>query len=340
MEKDAVTIYDIAAEAGVSATTVSRVMNHNGYVGKETRRKVEEVIEKYRFKPNAIAQGLTNKQSRTIGMLVPDVRNPYYAAMFVHIEEAALQQGYNVILCNTLNNIEKDYAYIEMLLQKQVDVLIPLGGQIDETKPDLKYMHLLREVSEKIPVLSTGLDEGEMLLNLCVDDSDAIEEVIKKLLKKGHRRFAMIGGKSTVKPSKDKQNCFSKILRKHKIPAKDRLVLNEYCYDVGGGREGIQYLAQQGELPTVIFGINEFVTTGIMLELHKMGQMDGKIEVIGFDNTYLSELSSPTMTCIGVDYREYADKAIAMIRDCLNHEEFEHNQTVKSKLMIRESACF
>lgn len=339
MEKDAVTIYDIAAEAGVSAATVSRVMNNNGYVGKDTRKKVEDVIEKYRFKPNAIAQGLTNKHSRTIGMLVPDVRNPYYAAMFVHIEEAALKFGYNVILCNTLNNIEKDYANIEMLLQKQIDVLIPLGGQIDEVKPDKKYMQLLTEASEKIPVLSTGMAEGHKRLNLAIDDSEAIKEVIHTMIKKGHKRFAMIGGMSSVIPSRNKHQCFSQVLRKYKIPAADRIVLKNYGYDVSGGREGVRLLKEQGPLPTVIFGINEFVTTGIMMELQSMGRMDGSIEVIGFDNTYLTELSNPTMTCIGVDYSEYAQKAIDMIRHCLNEEPFEHNETVKSLLTIRESAC-
>ena len=339
MEKDAVTIYDIAAEAGVSATTVSRVMNGNGYVGKDTKKKVEDVILKYKFKPNAIAQGLTSKQSRTIGMLVPDVRNPYFAAMFVHIEEVALEQGYNVILCNTLNDIKKDIAYIEMLVQKQVDVLIPLGGQIDEAKPDKKYMQILIEASDKIPVLSTGVNEGDRLLNLCIDDSEAMNEAITRLLQRGHKRFAIIGGKNSVIPSKNKHTIFSQILRKHKIPAKDRLVLNHLGYDVSHGREGVRLLMEQGEMPTAIFGINEFVTTGIMMELNQLELMDGSIEVVGFDNTYLTELTNPSMTCIGIDYQEYANQAIEMIRKCLNHEEFKHSGTIKSKLTVRESAC-
>lgn len=336
--KDAVTIYDIAKEAGVSAATVSRVMNGTGYVGKDTKRNVEAIIERYQFKPNAIARGLTSKQSRTIGMLVPDVRNPYFAAMFVQIEEAALEQGYNVILCNTLNDIEKDIAYLDMLLQKQVDVLIPLGGQLDESCPDIAYMDMIRKASEKIPVLTTGQGEGRLCLQLSMDDTGAMEEVLHTLWDAGHRRFAMIGGHKGVVPTDHKYKIFETILTQCGIANKDCIVRNELGYDVSDGREGVRQLELLQEFPTVFFGINEFVTTGIMMELQQLGRMDGSIEVIGFDNTYVTQFTSPSMTCIGVDYKEYADKAIDMIQRCLQGEDWEQRATIQSKVTVRESA--
>ena len=118
MKSDSITIYDLAREAGVSPATVSRVLNNTARVKQEKRDKVMALVQKYNFVPSAVAQGLSNKITKTIGVLMSDVRNPFYSTLYVGIETAASGCGYNTILCNALNDPDIEYQHLEMLESK------------------------------------------------------------------------------------------------------------------------------------------------------------------------------------------------------------------------------
>ncbi len=335
MDKD-ITIYDIATEAGVSPATVSRVINESGYVGLATQKKVEAVIAKYNFKPSAIAKGLINKHTHTIGMLVPDIRNAYYSTIFVAFEVEAAKFGYNVMLCNSLNSLDKDITYLDMLVQKQVDVIIELGGQMDRIKPEKRFREKLLPIMERTPFFGTGYVFGEKQLHIDIDDTKAMRVAIEAEIARGHKSFAMIGGDPAIVASKIKHDEFTAILKEHGIAPKNRVLKKTGGYNQIDGVRGVRQLVEDGFVPEVLFGINEMAAIGIAAELAAQGC--GKREIIGFDNTYLSEVIEPKLTCIGIDYNAYAKKAMEMIQGVLENEAAPRSAVFDSELIIRGSA--
>ena len=121
-----ITIYDIAREAGVSAATVSRVLTNNANVRPEKKQKVQALIEKYNFKPNAMAKGLSDTKSKVIGVMVADVRNPFYAEVFLACELAAEKAGYTVLLCNSLGDTDREKQNLELFYEQRVSAVIQL----------------------------------------------------------------------------------------------------------------------------------------------------------------------------------------------------------------------
>ncbi len=135
-----ITIYDIASEAGVSVATVSRVLTNNANVRPEKKEKVQQIINKYNYKPNAMARGLTDTKSRVIGIIAADVRNVYYANVFAACETEARKAGYRVMLCNSLGEIEREEEQLEMLYEQRVGAIIQLGGRADDLTSDVDYV--------------------------------------------------------------------------------------------------------------------------------------------------------------------------------------------------------
>ncbi|HEW91818.1 MAG TPA: LacI family transcriptional regulator, partial [Thermotogaceae bacterium] len=119
-----ITIYDIAKEAGVSPSTVSRVLTGKVHVKEATRRKIEKIIKKYNYRPNALARSLYYKKSRMIGCILPDITNPFYSQLFSELEKNATANGYSIILGNSLNNLELESKYLDLFLEKQVDGIV------------------------------------------------------------------------------------------------------------------------------------------------------------------------------------------------------------------------
>ena len=159
-ENKVITIYDIAKEAGVSPSTVSRVLTNNVNVRAEKKEKIQKIIDKYNFKPNALAKGLSDTKSKVIGVLAADVRNPFYAEIFVACEEAAIEAGYTVLLSNSLGETQKEIEQLEMLNQQKVDAIIQFGGKVDDIVSNQEYVNKVNSLISRIPMIITGRLEG------------------------------------------------------------------------------------------------------------------------------------------------------------------------------------
>lgn len=315
MKSDKLTIYDIAKLAGVSTTTVSRVINNNGYVSKEKRELVLQVIEEKKYKPNAVAQSLSTSMSRTIGMLVPDVRNAFYSTLFSTLEKEALKYDYNVILCNYSNNNEITTKQCDMLLKKQVDVILQVGGPSDLYEIPQEQLDIYAEINKRVPVVTTGKLQGSDFYSVGIDDSYAIDAALRDMYAKGHRKYVIAGGSSRYIPTRSKQEQFTKTLTELGIPEKDRIVFDYDNFDQYGGIKSIEILLENEPVPpTVFMGINEAFAIGMENELIRRGfKIPQDASVIGFDNTYLSDFVIPELSCIGCDYEEYAEALMKTI---------------------------
>ncbi|SFC27043.1 LacI family DNA-binding transcriptional regulator [Butyrivibrio sp. YAB3001] len=344
-EKGKLTIYDIAKMAGVSSTTVSRAMNGSGYVAKEKKDRILKVIEESGFKPNAFAKGLTTRRSGTIGMLVPDVINPFYATMFTMLEREALKHDYNVILCNYYNDNSSSVKQIALLEQKQVDVLLHVGGPTDLYEIPQDLLEVLEKVGKSIPIITNGNSVDGRFISVQVNDDSALDSMLVEAYAKGYRKFAIVGGDKKYIPTFNKWKQFEVTLRRLNVPAENRKILEYDNFDSYGGEKCVELLIDEYgmDIPTFIVGINESVAIGVEKGLIKRGyKVPEDVSVVGFDNTYLSEMMSPSLSSIGCDYDEYAKYVISIILDVIESGaggKHDSQLYVNSKYVKRESTA-
>jgi LacI family transcriptional regulator len=191
VEKRGITIYDLAKEAHVSPATVSRVLTGSSNVSSEKKNRVLSLIEKYNYKPNALARGLSDTRTKVIGILTADIRNPYYAAVFIACEQAANNRGYTLILCNSLNDNLLEEHYLEKLEEQRVDAIILVGGRADELVSDQSYVEHVNKISNYIPIIVTGKLDGTDCYQVNLDQVWAVEIVMDHLIEKGSYRHCV-----------------------------------------------------------------------------------------------------------------------------------------------------
>lgn len=340
MKRDSITIYDLAREAGVSPATVSRVLNNSARVKKEKRDRVMELVEKYKFVPNAVAQGLSNKNTKTIGVLMSDVRNPFYSTLYVGIETAAIACGYNTILCNALNDSDIEYQHLEMLESKNVDVILLLGGGADDMPPSMEYQQLVQRIIQKTPVIFASEPNPFDACRLLMNDRPGTEALMAYLFGLGHKKFALVGGLSTISPTYVKQQMISEILERNHLPQDENWIIETQHYEVDDGYQAGKKLFKHPleEIPTAIIGINEMVALGLMRAAEEAGlRIPEDISIAGFDNTFLSKVCTPSLTCVGCIYDIYGEKLMELVKQLVRDPSYREVAMVPCGLTVRRS---
>ena len=339
MEKETISIYTIAKEAGVSPATVSRVLTGSARVREEKRLKVQELIDKYDFKPSALARGLSSVETKMIGLMVSDIRNPYFATIVVECEKAANERGYLLMLCNSLGSNEMEISYLEKFHRQRVDAVIQVGGKVDELVSDAKYVESINRAANAMPVLITGKLDGADCYRVNIDEGQAIELLLSYLLENGHRDIALIGGRGDVKPTVDKRKRFRQVLQKAGIPVREEYIVDSDSYDIEGGSEAMRKFLQQGvPLPTAVIAINDFAAAGMIRTLSEYGyRIPQDVSVVSFDNTYIAEMCMPRLTCVGYDYEAFGRTLIDTVIAAIHKENPPRVQKIQSGLVIRES---
>ena len=326
MKDKHLTIYDIAQMAEVSPSMVSRVLNGSGYVAKEKKERIQKVIEESGYQPNALAQGLSTKRSRTIGMLVPDVINPFFASVFVKLERQAIKYNYNVVLCNYSSDNELTIRQTDLLRQKQVDAIFQMGGPTDRRDLAEETAENIKKMTGEIPVITNGNNGGGRFHSVLISDRKAIDEMLREAYAMGHRRFALLGGSERYLPTWEKQDQFRMTLKELGVPEQDILIMDYDNFDQYGGIRAVELLFQESgdNLPTFLAGINEAVAFGMAKELHRRElRIPEDVSLVSFDNTYLSELASPELSSIGANYVDYADLVLKNVMEILDQKDPE-----------------
>ena len=339
MEKGTISIYTIAREAGVSPATVSRVLNGSAKVSEEKRIRVQSLIEKYSFTPNALARGLSNVETKVIGLMVSDIRNPFYATLVVECEKAANERGYLMMLCNSIGSNEMELYYLEKFNSQQVDAVIQIGGKVDELISDTGYVEHVNKIASSMPVLINGKLDGADCYQVNIDEGQAMELLISFLIRNGHRDIALLGGRDNVKSTVDKRLRYRQMLWKYGIPVNEEYIIDGDSYDIESGSEAMrQFIREDHPMPTVIIAINDFTAVGVVRTLREAGyQIPEDISVVSFDNTYIAETCMPRLTCVGYDYRMFGHLLIDTAVRAIRKEEPPRVQMVKSRLVIRDS---
>lgn len=281
-------IEDVAKLAGVSPTTVSRVLNNRGYISDETREKVQSAMRDLNYFPNDVARSLFNKRSNLIGVILPTTANPFFGELTFHLENICASQGYKVLLCNSLNQIDKEEKYLEMLLRNQVDGII-VGthnrGILDYHKQNLAVVAIDRYLSETIPVVSSDNYEGGKIAT-------------DLLISEGCKCIVLIDGVGELEtPARLRRNAYIDVIEKYgRVP-----IIYEIpeVFDRQSQQDVISKLFQECPEVDGVFATNDLFAASFLNEAKRQGKdVPGQIKVVGYDGTETVQTLLPELTTI------------------------------------------
>lgn len=334
-----ITIYDIAKEAGVSPATVSRVLTNSARVRPEKKRKIEELIGKYNFTPNAMARGLSDTRSRVIGIITADVRNPFYSEVFVACELAARRLGYTVLLCNSLGETRLESQQLEKLQEQRVDAVIQMGGRVDDLVSDLEYVELVNALPERIPMVINGKLDGTQCYQVRIDARSSMDLLMEHLIGLGHREIALVGGRRDVLSTFEKIQRYKQLLMQNQIAFRPELVHETGLYNDAGSYEEMNRMLEEGIVPTAVIAINDFSAAGIARSLTEHGyRIPEDISLVSYDNTYIAEMLRPRLTSIDYDYANMGQRMVETAIGALEGRDLPRLQMLAPTLIVRESS--
>lgn len=301
------TIRDVAYKAGVSVATVSRVINDNGYVNQDTRKKVEEAIESLNYQPNSIARSLFKKESKTIGIIVPDITNPFFPQLVRGIEDYLVKNGYTTLLCNSDENTQKERLYLEVMKQKYVDGLIVVSNTIDEETIknfDRPIIALDRSIHKNIPTFMINNREGGKVAT-------------QHLIDIGCKNIAHIKGPAHIENSHARYQGYIDIIND------DSLVIEgEYNLKIATQRS-IELLSEHPEIDGVFAG-NDLMALGVVKAAHHLNKsIPDNLAVIGFDGIGLTEMTSPEISTISQPIYDMSIEAARALKALIEGENIE-----------------
>ena len=338
MKPKNVTIYDIAKESGVSPATVSRVLTNKAKVSPEKKERVQQVIDKYNFKPNALAKGLSNARRQVIGMITADIRNPFYSELFVACELAADRRGYTLLVCDGFSNREREKRQLEKLAAQKVDAIIQIGGAVEELVTDFDYVEEVNQIANDIPIVINGSMEGADCYQVNIDHCQGIELAVEHLMELGHRKIALIGGSGSVKPTVNKHQKFRQLTKRYMLDLDERFMVINGDYNPRCGYNSMKEILEGDNIPTAVIAINDFVALGVISAITEAGlNVPKDISVVGFDNSYLAGSVAPSLTSIDYDYELVGEMIVDATNNAIERNEKPRIQEGKVRLVKRSS---
>lgn len=325
------TIKDVAKEAGVSTATVSRVINNNYPVHVDTRQKVNEIIEKLNYKPNAVARGLKNKETFLVGMITPDLSNPYFMEIAKGIESQIASFGYNIIFCSSDElDGEKELKMLEMLHEKQVDAVI-----LDTRNTQPHEINAYVELGMKLVLIDAKLDGTKADL-VTEDNYVASSKAIRYAIEMGHKKIAVVKGNMKVSTALERYLAYTDVLKENHIELNPNYCL-EGRYDRQTAYQATlkMLLEEANDLPTLIFSTNNRMTEGVMMALIEKGlNVPEDISVISFGDINLAELVRPRLAVIEQRPYEIGNEAGKLLLKRLLKATGEHQDLMTIELEV------
>jgi LacI family transcriptional regulator len=326
------TIREVAEQAQVSVATVSHVINRTRFVDPETQDRVREAIKALGYRPNLLARGLRRRETHTIGLLVPDNANPFFAEFARVVEDAGFAEGYSVILCNSDRSETKEETYIDVLLAKQVDGLIVISAT---DRVDL----LQRVIDVGVPLVVVDRNpDGLSVSQVLVANEEGGYLAGKYLLDLGHRHFVCIGGPSDANPSWGRVVGFTRALREAGINLPPKAIVpGDFRYT--GGEAGMHTLLGRGLDFTAAFVANDLMAIGAVITLQRAGRrVPDDVSVIGFDNILQGTTMIPALTTIEQPVNELGQATVRLLLDQVMKRATEpQSLTIPTRLIERES---
>ncbi len=322
---------EVARRAKVSTATVSRVLNNSGQVKNSTRTRVLKVAEELNYHPNLHARNLAEGKSRTIGMIVSNMENPFFIDVYKAAESHARANGFEVVLANTGYNPEYLVRHIRMMIGRRVAGLALVISEADPT--------LINELSGgRIPVVfyDVGVPKHN-ISNISVNYAKGIERVVNYLHELGHHRMAFVSHHPTLGPLSMRERAFRETVEKHLPPVEWKVAVN--ADGLQGGRDAAREILASGFNPTAMICVNDFMALGVLRELKDAGMLVPRdVSVTGFDNISLAEFCYPSLTTLHIQRERIGYLMIQALTEASTSPEACRRRVVLDPdLVLRES---
>ena len=331
-----VTLHDVGKLAGVSAMTVSRVINGREGVDAETQRKVEEAIEALDYVPNRIARGLISQKTQTIGLIVPDVVNPFFSPVVRGAESTARKAGYRVLLCNSEGDLRLEREYIEDLVSHRVEGLL-LAPASDASRHSA--FPLLRR---SFPLVLIDRALPDLDCDLVVSDSAAgARRLVEHLISIGHRDIAHISDADDTSTGRERLRGYQEALEANGIAYREELVFRTTVDQIGGYRATQQVLGL-APLPTAIFTVNNMTVVGAMQALRERGMsVPADMGLVCFDDVEHLAVLSPFLTVIDQPAETFGSLGMQLLLERISGKAGARSRRIvlQTDLIVRLSCC-
>jgi len=327
-----VTIKDIAREANISYSTVSRALSGHPQVNEETRNNILKIANEMGYTPNALAKGLVSKNTYTIGLIISDITNPFFAEVAQGVEDCANRYGYQVFLCNSNWNVQREKECLYRLHSSRVDGIVISPASSDSS-------HIVDSQFNVPIVFAAQKPQSNGCNYVTVDDFKSSTIAVEYLVKLGHRKIAYIGGLLNTNSGVARFNGYKSTLEKHNIP----VILNNIMhgdYTQASGYKLAKELLLNHELPTAIVAVNDITALGVIQAVEEYGlNVPRDISVIGFDDISFASLDKILLTTIYLPKYGIGEESVELlIQKIQNPKDNEgKHKILEPKLIVRKT---
>jgi LacI family transcriptional regulator len=330
------TISDIARLANVSTSAVSIVLNNKKGVSDKTRSSILEIIKKYKYNPNQIAKSLAAKETKSIGLIIEEIDNPYFAKVMRGVYNASSQLGYSVLLGSSELSPDKEIENINTLVSKRVDGLIifPLHTQ----NADFTYLSNL--LSDKYPLVILGNVKNYITNVVDIDNTKAAKDAVTYLIKQGHTKIAHFSGSFHAGHGEERLDGYKQALIDNGIAVNKKLIVPVEPETLSGYKVGKDFFSKKGDYPTAVFCYNDLVAIGLMNTLAELGiNIPNDVSVMGFDNIEFGRFMKTPLTTIEMPAYEIGKAAAKLLIKQIKSSKILLNERVilEHKIIERQS---
>jgi len=323
-------IQQVAKKAGVSVATVSRVLNNNASVTPETRLKVETAIKELNYEPSMLGRNLRNSESRLLLVLIPNISNPFYTEIINGIEDTAIENNYNILLCATDSNPQRENIYLNMVKNKLADGVISMDPTVN--------MQKLNELAENHSIiLCSEYEEGGCIPYVSINNELAAYHAVKHLIKLGHEKIALINSDEKFLYARQRRNGYERALQEFNLPIHEEWIYNTHQLEFENGVQAMRKLLQLNEKPSAVFAVSDTLAIGALKEIQVNGlNVPDEIAVVGFDKISFSNMTNPALTTIAQPMYKMGCTAANMLIESIKGNKVE-SILLDHELVIRES---
>ncbi|MGC1869595.1 MAG: LacI family DNA-binding transcriptional regulator [Acidobacteriaceae bacterium] len=329
----------IAQMAGVSLGTVSHVINNSARVREPLRQRVLEAVDALRYQPSALARGLRRDKTNMIGMVIPDVTNPFFPAVVRGAEDTAFANGYRLVLCNTDNSHTKELEHLEQLRTYLPAGLIIIPASFDKLSEEIESFRS----SGAAVVFLDRMPRNWKGDSVTVSNEDGAFRAVEYLIQLGHERIACITGPLHLPNAQERLAGYQRALKLAGLSYPEGYV-RESTFDRTGGYKDALVLLRLRDRPTAIFAQNDLMAMGTLLAIRELQlRCPHDVSVIGFDDLDVTELMDPTLASVRQSGYQMGATAVQMLLDRVNVDEIRaapgRHRVLETELRIRKSVA-
>lgn len=308
------TLKDIAKILKLSPSTVSRALRDHPDISSATKKRVISLANQLDYQPNSIAQSLTTKRTKTIGVIVPEIKQPFFAAVINGIEESAFKAGYTIIVCQSNESYKREVVYTRLLVSHRVaGLLVSLSKETD----DFDHFKVLQQ--REIPMVFFDRVNDEIKASkVVVDDYHGAEAVVSHMIERGYKRIAHLAGPENLSLCRLRRKGYIDTLLKYGLPIENELIVS-VGLDNSDGVIGFRKLLTLTKRPDAIFAVNDPVATGAFTAIKAYGlKIPQQMALAGFSNTFMTSLLDPPLTTVEQPSYEIGKTALELLMEQIN----------------------